>query len=99
VLIFDVWQVLADDAANDDTQTSIRQCILGFFRGFDAETLPPPATDSHVMQNIENPLYHRDISAEFLQKVEYVRKRSPPASSANGFCWHQFNYQQTCTFC
>ena len=27
------------------------------------------------MQNIENPLYQKDISPIFLQKVEYVRKR------------------------
>ena len=64
-----------DDATGDETQNSIRQCILSFFCGFDAETLPPPSTDQHVMQNIENPLYQKDISPTFLQKVEYVRKR------------------------
>jgi len=64
-----------DDASSDEAQNSIRRCILSFFCGFDAETLPPPSTEPHVMQNIENPLYQKDISPAFLHKVEYVRKR------------------------
>lgn len=68
-------QVLVEDATNDEAQKRIRQCILSFFCAFDAETLPPPSTDPHVMQNIENPLYQKEISPVFLQKVEYVRKR------------------------
>jgi hypothetical protein len=68
-------QVLVDDSKDDETKKGISQCILSFFCAFDAETLPPPSTDAHVMQNIENPLYQKDISPEFLRKVEYVRKR------------------------
>lgn len=64
-----------EDATDDETQKGIRQCILSFFNAFDAETLPPPSTDPHVMWNIENPLYQKDISPAFLEKVEYVRKR------------------------
>ena len=70
-----VNQVLVDDTISDETDRNIRQCILSFFSGFDAETLPPPSTEPHVMQNIENPLYQKDISPAFLHKVEYVRKR------------------------
>ena len=64
-----------EDATDDETQKGIRQCILSFFNAFDAETLPPPSTDPHVMWNIENPLYQKEISPAFLHKVEYVRKR------------------------
>ena len=63
------------DSTADDAQRNIGQHILSFFCGFDAETLPPPSTDRHVMQNIENPLYQKDINPAFLHKVEYVRKR------------------------
>ena len=68
-------QVLVPDATDDEYQQRIRQCLLSFFSAFDAETLPPPSTDPHVMRNIENPLYQKDINPLFLQKVEYVRKR------------------------
>ena len=37
--------------------------------------LPPPSTDPHVIQNIENPIYQKQISPDFLKKVEYVRKK------------------------
>ena len=67
--------MLKEEATDDDTQKSIRRCLLSFFRAFDAETLPPPSVDQHVMQNIENPAYHKDLSHAFLNKVEYIRKR------------------------
>lgn len=60
---------------DDEMQKSIRQCILSFFCAFDAETLPPPSTDPHVMQNIENPLYQKEINPSFLQQVEYIKTR------------------------
>ena len=60
---------------DDQTQNEIRQCLLGFFSTFDAETLPPPSTDPHVMQNIDNPLFQQEISPAFLQKLAYVKKR------------------------
>ena len=67
--------MLAPDENDDECQRNIRQCLLTFFSSFDAETIPPPSTDAHVMSNIEDPLYQKDISPQFLQKVEYVRKR------------------------
>ena len=68
-------QVLAEDHAGDETQRKITQCLLGFFSSFDAESLPPPSTDIHVMQNIDNPLYSKEVSTLFLHQVENVRKR------------------------
>ena len=96
-------QVLVPDATDDEYQQRIRQCLLSFFSAFDAETLPPPSTDAHVMRNIENPLYQKDISPYFLQKVEYVRKRILDSCTAkrgfahgskvNGF--RKFSFQVT----
>ena len=67
--------MLKEEATDDDTQKSIRRCLLSFFRAFDAETLPPPSVNQHVMQNIENPAYQKDLNPNFLHKVEYIRKR------------------------
>ena len=64
-----------EDATDDEAQNDIRRCLLGFFSSFDAETLPPPSTDPHVMHNIDNPLYREEISPAFLQKLAYVKKR------------------------
>ncbi len=64
-----------EGATGDETQKGIRQCILRFFCAFDAETLPPPSTKPHVIQDIENPRYQEEISTKFLQKVEFVREK------------------------
>ena len=37
--------------------------------------IPPPSTNPHVMENIEDPRYKEEISHYFLQQVEYVRHR------------------------
>ena len=68
-------QVFVEEATDDEGRKAITECLLSFFSAFDAETLPPPSADPHVMRNIENPLYQKDISPIFLQKVEYVRRR------------------------
>ena len=65
-----------DSLSFEDTpsiQAQATKCLLEFFASLDAEMIPPPSTNSHVMANIEDPRYKEEISPDFLHQVEYVR--------------------------
>ena len=52
-------------------QAQVSKYILEFFASLDAEMIPPPPTNSHVMANIEDPRYKEEISPDFLHQIEY----------------------------
>ena len=57
------------------TQAKASKIILKFFSSFDAETIPPPSTNPHVMKNIEDPRYQKDLSPDFLNQIDFVRHK------------------------
>lgn len=52
----------------DDAKHFLSKCLPSF----NAEVLPPPSTDSKVMQNITDQRYQSKISPDFIEQVKIV---------------------------
>ena len=66
---------------NNDVQTKIGNCLLGFFASFNAEMLPPPSTNPEVLKDIENTQIHTKLEPAFVQGVPRVCDRIIELSS------------------
>ena len=52
----------------DESRKEIVKTLLTSFRSFDGFALPPPSDKPHIMENIESPVYARQLSPDFKQK-------------------------------
>ena len=66
---------MGEDPVNNDVQTKISNCLLGFFATFNAEMLPPPSTNPEVLRDIENIKMHTKLEPAFVLGVPRVCQR------------------------